>query len=127
MARVLQVVTELVVGGASLSMLDLAEDLASEHELLIAHGVLEDPGNAAARRAHARFATYELPRLARPIDVGNDLAATRAFAALCRRLRPDVIHTHSSKAGLVGRLGASPDRCASTRSMAGGTRRSTRR
>lgn len=108
MARVLQVVTELVVGGASLSMLDLAEDLASEHELLIAHGVLEDPGNAAARRAHARFATYELPRLARPIDVGNDLAATRAFAALCRRLRPDVIHTHSSKAGLVGRLGASP-------------------
>ena len=69
---------------------------------------LEDPGNAAARRAHARFATYELPRLARPIDVRTDLAATRAFAALCRRLRPDVIHTHSSKAGLVGRLGAPP-------------------
>ncbi len=106
MARVLQLVTELVVGGASLSMLDLAEDLAGEHELIIAHGVLEDPDNAAARRAHARFPTYELPRLARPIDIRNDLAATRGFAALCRHLRPDVIHTHSSKAGLIGRLGA---------------------
>jgi glycosyltransferase involved in cell wall biosynthesis len=105
-ARVLQVVTELVVGGASLSMLDVAEDLAGEHEVLIAHGVLEDPGNAAARRARARFPTYELPRLARPVDIRNDLAATRGFAALCRHLRPDVIHTHSSKAGLIGRLGA---------------------
>jgi glycosyltransferase involved in cell wall biosynthesis len=105
-ARVLQVVTELVVGGASLSMLDFAEDLAGEHELLIAHGVLNDPRNAAARRAQARFPSYELRRLARPIDVRNDLAAVRAFAALCRHVRPDVIHTHSSKAGFVGRLGS---------------------
>ena len=108
MARVLQVVTELVVGGASLTMLDFAEDLSGEHELLIAHGRLEDPANAAARRARERFPTYELPRLARELDARADLMATRAFAALCRRVRPDVIHTHSSKAGLVGRLGAPP-------------------
>ena len=106
MARVLQVVTELVVGGATLSMLDVAEDLAGEHEVLVAHGLLDDPGNAAARRARARFPTYELPRLARPIDIRNDLAAARACAALCRHVRPDVIHTHSSKAGIIGRLAA---------------------
>jgi hypothetical protein len=65
-ARVLQVVTELVVGGASLTMLDFAEDLSSEHELVIAHGHLDDPENAAARRARRRFPTYELPRLGGP-------------------------------------------------------------
>ena len=108
MARVLQVVTELVVGGASLTMLDFAEDLASEHELLIAHGRLDDPGNAAARRARERFPTYELPRLARPLQLQTDLLATRSFAALCRHLRPDVIHSHSSKAGFIARLGAPP-------------------
>lgn len=108
MARVLQLVTELVVGGATLTMLDFAEDLAAEHELVIAHGRLDDPGNAAARRARARFATYELPRLVRPLDARTDLSAARSFAALCRQLRPDVIHTHSSKAGFVGRLGALP-------------------
>lgn len=108
MARVLQVVTELVVGGASLTMLDFAEDLAAEHEVVIAHGQLDDPANAAVRRARAHFASYELPRLGRPLEPRADLLATRAFAALCRRLRPDVIHTHSSKAGFIGRLGAPP-------------------
>jgi len=108
MARVLQLVTELVVGGATLTMLDFAEDLACEHELVIAHGRLDDPGNAAARRARARFPTYELPRLLRPLDARTDLLAARSFAALCRQLRPQVIHTHSSKAGFVGRLGALP-------------------
>ena len=108
MARVLQVVTELVVGGASLTMLDFAEDLATEHEMVIAHGRLDAPGSAAARRAHEHFPTYELPRLARPLDPRADLDAARAFASLCRHVRPDVIHTHSSKAGFVGRLGAWP-------------------
>lgn len=108
MARVLHVVTELVVGGASLTMLDFAEDLANDHELVIAHGRLDDPGNAAARRARDRFPTYELPRLARPLHPRADLLATRSFAALCRHVQPDVIHTHSSKAGFTGRLGAPP-------------------
>ena len=104
----LQVVTELVVGGAALSMLDFSEDLSSEHELVIAHGRLVDPGNAASRRARERFPTYELPGLARELHPRADLVATRALAGLCRRLRPDVIHTHSSKAGFIGRLGAPP-------------------
>jgi glycosyltransferase involved in cell wall biosynthesis len=108
MARVLQVVTELVVGGASLTMLDFAEDLASEHELVIAHGRLDDPGNAAARRARRRFPTYELARLARPLEPRDDLLAIRSFAGLCRHVRPDVIHSHSSKAGFIARLGALP-------------------
>lgn len=108
MARVLQVVTELVVGGASLTMLDFAEDLASEHELVIAHGRLDDPGNAAARRARRRFPTYELSRLARPLEPRDDLLAARSFAALCRHVGPDVIHSHSSKAGFIARLGAPP-------------------
>lgn len=108
MARILQLVTELVVGGASLTLLDFAEDLAGEHEVVIAHGCLADPENGAVRRARARFPTYELPRLARPLNLRADAAAARAFAALCRQLRPDLIHTHSSKAGLVGRLGSPP-------------------
>jgi glycosyltransferase involved in cell wall biosynthesis len=108
-ARVLQIVTELVVGGASLTMLDFAEDLASEHELLIAHGWLEDPANAAVARARERFPTYEVSRLARPLSARRDAAAIRDLHALCRSIRPDVIHTHSSKAGFLGRIGAPPE------------------
>ncbi|HEX3801743.1 MAG TPA: glycosyltransferase [Solirubrobacteraceae bacterium] len=106
MARVLQVVTELVVGGASLTMLDFAEDLAAEHDVQIAHGRLIGPENAALRRARERFATYELPQLGRPLSAREDAAAIRDFHALCRLVEPDVIHTHSSKAGFIGRIGA---------------------
>jgi glycosyltransferase involved in cell wall biosynthesis len=107
-ARVLQIVTELVVGGASLTMLDFAEDLASEHELHIVHGRLEGPVNAAAIRAQEQFPTYELPRLARRLSARDDAAALHDFNTLCRRIQPDIIHSRSSKAGFVGRIGAPP-------------------
>jgi glycosyltransferase involved in cell wall biosynthesis len=47
-----------------------------------------------------------LPSLKRSISPIHDLAACRALAALFRSERPDIVHTHTSKAGLLGRLAA---------------------
>jgi glycosyltransferase involved in cell wall biosynthesis len=105
MARVIQLVTELVVGGASMSMLEMAEDLSVSHDVHIAHGLLDDPDNPVARRARSSLPTHELPALRRRLSPRNDVAACRSVAALCRRLAPEILHTHSSKAGIVGRLG----------------------
>ncbi len=48
-----------------------------------------------------------LPQLIHPLNPAADLRALRALRALYRHLRPDVIHTHQSKAGILGRLAAS--------------------
>ena len=46
------------------------------------------------------------PQLTREISPGRDLRALWAIARQLRRLRPAVVHTHSSKAGILGRLAA---------------------
>jgi lipopolysaccharide/colanic/teichoic acid biosynthesis glycosyltransferase/glycosyltransferase involved in cell wall biosynthesis len=47
-----------------------------------------------------------LQRSTRSANLRADLAAAREFAALCRRLRPDIVHTHNPKPGVYGRIGA---------------------
>jgi glycosyltransferase involved in cell wall biosynthesis len=56
----------------------------------------------ALRRAEIRF--HIIPSLQRPIHPVADMKALRALYRLFRRDKYDVIHTHSSKTGLLGRL-----------------------
>jgi glycosyltransferase involved in cell wall biosynthesis len=48
----------------------------------------------------------EVPDLVRPIRPGADWRAYRALKRRFRELAPEVVHTHSSKAGVLGRLAA---------------------
>jgi glycosyltransferase involved in cell wall biosynthesis len=47
-----------------------------------------------------------VPDMVHPIRPAQDMAAFMALRRLYQRLRPDVIHTHQSKAGILGRLAA---------------------
>lgn len=49
----------------------------------------------------------ELPEMVHPVDPLQDARALRRLRAIYRDIRPDVIHTHQSKAGILGRLAAS--------------------
>lgn len=50
--------------------------------------------------AHCDF----VPELVRPISPVSDIKALRKISAIIRRHRPDILHTHSSKTGVLGRL-----------------------
>ena len=56
--------------------------------------------------ADASFALRVVPSLAKPLHPVNDLLAWRALNRLLAELRPDLLHTHLAKAGILGRLAA---------------------
>lgn len=103
--RVLHLITHLGVGGAQDYMLHAVQGLdRARYVVDIAAGTdeleWEDRARAAARVFHP------IPALRRPLKPAEDARALRQLVALMRRERYDVVHTHSSKAGALGRLAA---------------------
>ncbi|MBZ0110437.1 MAG: glycosyltransferase family 4 protein [Candidatus Scalindua rubra] len=58
-------------------------------------------------RAEAKsIKVFALPSLVRRLSFKNDLLAFFSIYRLIKRIRPHIVHTHTSKAGLLGRLAA---------------------
>lgn len=101
--RILLVITRGdSIGGAQLYVRDLASRMQDDgHEVLVAIG---SPGALQAMLAERGVATVACPHLQRAMHPARDLRAVGALARIIRQFQPDLVSTHSSKAGLVGRL-----------------------
>jgi glycosyltransferase involved in cell wall biosynthesis len=64
------------------------------------------PGPYVARLEKHGIRHVALSRSTRAADPRADLASAREFLRLCRRLRPDIVHTHNPKPGVYGRIAA---------------------
>ena len=104
--RVLRVITRLNVGGPATHVSLVDRGLATlGWETLLVHGVVES--NEAEVDVDALdIPTRRLPTLHRAIDPAADVRSLVAVARVIRAYRPHVIHTHLSKAGLIGRAAA---------------------
>ena len=105
MDTVCHIITKLELGGAQEVALHAVShlDRSKYRPVLIAGpgGMLTDE---ARRLSHVDVRI--LPELGRSIRLAGDLAALVRLTTLLRRLRPAVVHTHSSKAGILGRWAA---------------------
>ena len=99
--KILHVITKLELGGAQQNTLYTCRELARRgHDVTLASGrggVLDDEAIGSS------FDFVGLDHLRREVSPVNDARALVELIRLVRRLRPDVIHTHSSKAGALGR------------------------
>ncbi len=108
MIRVLHIITRLDVGGStentviSVTRMPRTEFTSS----LISGRTVDPPPQLSEVLQTARVPWFKVPSLVRPVDLSNDLRALWQVLRLIRRLRPDIVHAHSSKAGFVGRLAA---------------------
>ena len=108
MSRVLHIITRMDVGGSSDDTLILVTRMPRrEFESALISGPTLDPVPGLAERlAEAAVPWIQVPHLRRPVSVPRDLMALRDLRQRIRALGPDIVHTHSSKAGFVGRMAA---------------------
>lgn len=104
--RILRVLTRLNAGGPTRHAVWANAGLASRgHQVLLAAGQVEpgeDDLSSFAERLGVEVAS--IPGMSRTPHAGADLSAVSDLRRLVRRFRPDVVHTHTAKAGTLGRL-----------------------
>lgn len=105
--RIARVIARLNVGGPARHVLDTARGLAPEHETtLFAGDVGPEEEEASAWILASGVVPERVPGLGRAVRPLDDLRALAHLTRRLRELRPDVVHTHTAKAGALGRLAA---------------------
>lgn len=108
--RIAHVITRMIVGGAQENTLYTCEDLIGRHDdevLLITGPALGPEGDLLTAGRGADVPQSVVPSLRREIHPLRDLRAYRDIKQRLREFKPDVVHTHSAKGGMLGRMAAS--------------------
>ncbi|MDR7544443.1 MAG: glycosyltransferase family 4 protein [Armatimonadota bacterium] len=105
--RLLHVITRLVLGGAQentlLTLAHLDRDL---FDITLASGPTQGPEGSLEADVPPDVRFVRIPDLVRDPSPVRDLRALRVLYRLMRDGRFDVVHTHTTKAGLLGRVAA---------------------
>ena len=111
--RVTHIITRLVVGGAQENTLATIRGLRAKPgiELKLISGPAIGPEGSLENEARNIFGNQSpdftiVPELVRPVHPLNDFIALHKLEKILRDQKPDLVHTHSGKAGILGRLAA---------------------
>jgi glycosyltransferase involved in cell wall biosynthesis len=107
--RVLRIIARLNVGGPAIHATLLTDGLDParyETRLVTGATTAEEGDYLALHRRTPPPGLVEVPALGRAISPLRDFQAYRRLVRIIRDYRPDIVHTHTAKAGLLGRLAA---------------------
>jgi glycosyltransferase involved in cell wall biosynthesis len=106
--KILRVIARLNMGGPALHVAYLTEGLTKRgYDTTLVSGSLARGEDSMAFVADAHgVEVVRIDELGREISPLRDLMATIRLAKLIRRERPQILHTHTAKAGTVGRVAA---------------------
>lgn len=107
--RVTHIITRLVVGGAQENTISTVIGL--HHTPGVSVHLISGPTTGPEGSMESCLASYPgtltiVPPLVRPVHPANDLLALRHLTRLLKQQKPDIVHTHSGKAGILGRIAA---------------------
>lgn len=100
MKKILQIVTLSELGGAQSVVINLANILCQENDVTVIAG-----GNGELwQLLDSRVNKIKIDSLCRKISPINDIKTFLALYKINRRIKPEIVHLHSSKIGILGRL-----------------------
>lgn len=105
--RVLRIVARLGISGVTqhVILLSVATD-ARYPTLLVTGSPGPREGDMSSTAVSKGLRLHHIPELGRRIRPFDDLVALWKLWRLCRALRPEIVHTHTAKAGALGRVAA---------------------
>ncbi len=107
MKKILHITNRLVIGGPSRHVAMLANGLQSDYEVLVVGGSAA-PGEVLALDLFAGLKNQPIliPELSRKLCLSRDYKVYRKLRKIIHEFQPDIVHTHTSKVGALGRLAA---------------------
>lgn len=106
--RIVQVITRLILGGAQENTLITCKLLAERgHDVTLITGPAIGPeGELFNQTKKQQYQVVLIHQLRRPIEPVRDLISYKKIKKYLHDLQPDIVHTHSAKAGILGRFAA---------------------
>jgi len=106
--KILHIITRLILGGAQENTVISCEaQTKNNHQVALIFGPIYGPEGSLLSEAQQTGAELiELSWMRRPILPLHDWMCYRQLRQQIRRFQPDIVHTHSSKAGILGRAAA---------------------
>jgi glycosyltransferase involved in cell wall biosynthesis len=103
----MQVIARMNVGGPAILVADLMRNLdSSKFEARLVTGYCDENESDYLDEVATDIKVIRIPGFGRSISIGNDLKAFFLLMREIRRFKPDVVHTHTAKAGVLGRVAA---------------------
>ena len=106
--KVVHIITRLILGGAQENTLITCKLLAQRgHDVTLITGPAIGPEGELFNQTKGQdYRVIVVDRLIRAICPVNDASSYYQIKKLLRQLQPDIVHTHSAKAGILGRFAA---------------------
>lgn len=106
--KIVHLITRLILGGAQENTLITCDGLAERgHDVTLITGPAVGPeGTLFGQTENADYETIIINQLGRQINPLKDIPAYRHIKRHLEKISPDIVHTHSAKAGILGRFAA---------------------
>lgn len=107
MPKILRIINRFNLGGPTYNVAYLSKFISDDYETLLVGGMKDESEESSDFIVeNLGLKPIIIPEMRREINFKNDYAAYKKIKKIILEYKPDIVHTHASKAGTLGRLAA---------------------